>query len=137
VKYAFTIPGPPQAKQRPRFGNGRTYTADATAIYENWVKLQALNARVKPLEGPVKLTLVWAKQIPASWSKKRKAAALAQVYATGTPDLDNVAKSIGDALNHVAYADDGQVASLTISRVYVESESYVRVEIETLEGGAQ
>lgn len=138
MRYSFVVPGPPVGKERPRVEEGRdgrkhTRTPTRTKAYEALVQIYARRARVKPLEGPLKMTLVWARQVSASWSKKRKAEALAGVYATGMPDLDNVAKSISDALNGVAYADDAQIAVLAVSRIYVESESSVRVEIETLE----
>ena len=128
----FTIPGRPVGKERPRTVNGHTYTPQRTKDYETLVRAPALEAGVRPLVGPLRVKLVWAKQVPKSWSKKRKAEALAGVYAMGTPDLDNVGKSCLDSLNTYAYADDAQVVSLSISRVYVEQESSVTVEIETL-----
>ena len=83
-------------------------------------------------DGPLKLTLVHAKQVPASWSKKRKAAALAEVYATGMPDLDNVVKAILDGLNRIAWRDDSQVAVIAASRIHVSNHSSVTVEIDSL-----
>ena len=135
MMHAFTIPGPPVGKERPRVTGKRTFTPPRTRAYEEWTRLHARNARVQPLEGPLKVTVTWAKQVPASWSKKRKAAALAGVYVTGTPDLDNVVKAVSDALNGIAYADDALVAVLHASRVYVTGESYVRIEISQLLGG--
>ena len=128
----FTIPGPPVGKERPRVTGKRTYTAPRTAAYEEWIRLHARNARVQMQEGPLKLTLVHAKQVPASWSKKRKAAALAGIYATGMPDLDNVVKAILDGLNRIAWRDDSQVAVIAASRVYVSNPSSVTVEIDSL-----
>ena len=132
---SFKIPGPPVGKERPRVSRGHTYTPERTVAYEQWVLLHARNARVRPLEGPLKMQVVWCKQVTASWSKKRKAEALLGVYATGTPDLDNVVKSISDALNGIAYQDDAQIAVLWASRIYVAGDSWVGVEIEQVAGG--
>lgn len=132
----FTVPGPPVGKQRPRFADGHVHTQAPTRLYEATVQLAALAAGIRMEPGTFEVTIVWARQVTASWSKRKRAAALAQVYAPGMPDLDNVAKALLDALNGIAYADDRQVAKLTISRIYVESESSVRVEITTI-GGEQ
>lgn len=35
-----------------------------------------------------------------------------------TPDADNIAKLVKDALNGIAYADDAQVYSLTVTKIY-------------------
>ena len=40
-------------------------------------------------------------------------------------DVDNLAKFVLDALNGVLYADDRQVASLTVTKVYDDEEPYV------------
>lgn len=36
------------------------------------------------------------------------------------PDLDNMAKSVLDALNGLAYIDDSQIYSLTLFKTYSE-----------------
>lgn len=126
----FTIPGKPQAKERPRTVNGHTYTPNRTKDYEELVRLYAREARVQCIDtGPVKVTITWAKQVPQSWSKKRRAAALAGVWAVDRMDLDNVAKSVLDSLNRIAYTDDSQVAMLSVSRLYVEQPDTVTVTI--------
>ncbi|WP_334299865.1 RusA family crossover junction endodeoxyribonuclease [Anaerobutyricum hallii] len=40
---------------------------------------------------------------------------------TKKPDLDNVIKSILDALNKVAYHDDTQIVSLSMEKFYSDS----------------
>lgn len=49
------------------------------------------------------------------------------IEATVKPDLDNVSKSILDALNEIAYKDDSQVISLWITK---ERSFNPRVEVE-------
>ena len=126
----FTIPGKPQAKERPRMTNGHTYTPSRTKDYEELVRLYARKARVQCIDtGPVKVTITWAKQVPQSWSKKRRATALAGVWAVDRMDLDNVAKSVLDSLNRIAYTDDSQVAFLSVSRLYVEQPDSITVTV--------
>ena len=48
------------------------------------------------------------------------------------PDIDNVAKSILDGLNKVAWVDDTQVVRLSVSKVY-SKEAYTLVDIIEIE----
>ena len=34
------------------------------------------------------------------------------------PDLDNMVKAVGDAMNGIAYSDDSQIVSLKARKVY-------------------
>lgn len=106
------IPGKPFAKQRPRFSrrSGRAYTPEETVSFERQVGLLASSMFNAPLEGPVRLTVRAYFKIPASWSKKKAAAHLAQPHIQ-KPDADNLAKGICDGLNRIAYRDDAQVFS--------------------------
>ena len=67
---------------------------------------------------PISLILRAELPIPASWSKKKKAAALLGIIRPGRPDLDNILKLCSDALNHVAYADDALIAELRAEKRY-------------------
>jgi Holliday junction resolvase RusA-like endonuclease len=117
----FDIPGVLKGKARPRFvrATGRTYTPETTLNCEQWVKHCALQAGVKPLEGALEVEVYMDLPIPASWSKRKKADAMSgNVRPVGKPDLDNVLKLIGDALNGVAWRDDSQIVKASISRRY-------------------
>ena len=81
----------------------------------------------------MKVTITWAKQVPKSWSKKRQDEGIASVWAVDRMDLDNVAKSVLDSLNHIAYTDNSQVAMLTVSRIYVRQPDSVTVTIASME----
>jgi crossover junction endodeoxyribonuclease RusA len=95
----FIIPGPPVPKGRPRLGHGRRiYTPPKTANYEAWVRVYALQAKVRPVEGPVYMALDF-------YLENRR-----------TKDLDNLAKAILDALNGVAYRDDNQVKEVRMRK---------------------
>lgn len=46
-----------------------------------------------------------------------------KVFPTIKPDTDNIAKSILDSLNGIAYKDDKQVVSLSVKKWYAEEPS--------------
>jgi len=52
-----------------------------------------------------------------------------KVFPTIKPDTDNIAKSILDSLNGIAYKDDKQVVRLKVDKYYAEIPS-VSVEIK-------
>lgn len=121
----FTVPGQPVGKGRPRVsrrgGFSRMYTPEQTVNYEGLVRLaahQAMAGRPMLLEA-VEVELDIAVQIPASWSKKKQAAALAgAVHPTTKPDIDNVEKAIFDALNGTTWKDDVQVVRVAKRKRY-------------------
>ena len=120
------INGMPQGKARPRFTkDGRAYTPQKTRRYEEAVREAALLAaqaqgfvkhdKDTPLEACV---TAWF-PVPASWPKKKRAAALSgALYPTGKPDADNIAKAVLDAANGIAFHDDRQIVSLTVRKRY-------------------
>ncbi|GLV28175.1 hypothetical protein TomTYG75_06990 [Sphingobium sp. TomTYG75] len=118
---AFTVPGPPVAKGRARVGmiagKARMFTPSATVAYEGLIALAAEKAMdgAEPYLGPVSLSVTATFAIPASWTGKKKAAAL---WHTGRPDGDNLLKAVGDGLNGIAFKDDSQVASARIIKCY-------------------
>ena len=71
---------------------------------------------------PVRAIIEVIQGVPQSWSKKKREEALANQLAptTRNGDLDNIAKSILDALNECVYHDDCQVTTLIISKRYGE-----------------
>lgn len=123
----ITIPGEMRGKGRPRFsargGFVRAYTDAKTANAETWVRACAVEqAGTTPMLGPVSLTITIAVPVPASWSKKRRADALAGVACpTGKPDLDNCLKLIADALNGIVWRDDAQIVRVECRKHYAET----------------
>jgi Holliday junction resolvase RusA-like endonuclease len=118
----FEVIGTPIAKGRPRLGRWGTYTPERTANYENLVKISYLNqCNYKFVDKPLKME-IWAYFEPTKTEKKSKkkyASLIGQAYIK-KPDLDNIAKSICDALNDVAYEDDSQIVVLIIHKLYAE-----------------
>jgi len=122
---AFQVPGDPQGKGRARVGkvagHARLFTPIKTVHYEGVIALAAQQAMADapPWAGAVALAIVVHHVPPASWSRVKREAALAGARpATCKPDLDNIAKAVGDACNGVVWVDDKQIASLSITRRY-------------------
>lgn len=124
---AFTVPGTPVAKGRPivsTFG-GRPMlrTPDRTARYESQVALfaaQAMEGR-KPVDAAVIVDAMAVFPVAASWSKKRRLAALAgELYPVCRPDADNLAKSLADGANGVVWTDDSRIVDMRIRKRYGE-----------------
>jgi Holliday junction resolvase RusA-like endonuclease len=67
---------------------------------------------------PVCVTLRAEFGIPASWSKKRRAAAILGLVRPGRPDLDNLYKLVGDAFNRLVFTDDALVVELHVEKRY-------------------
>ena len=116
MTYTFTIPGPPCAKQRPRFSNGHAYTPEKTIAYESLVKMAYQGPR---FEGQVRMNVEAYFQIPASTSKaKRNYMGIGMIRPTKKPDWDNIGKIVSDALNGIAYHDDSQITEATVRKFY-------------------
>lgn len=120
MTYTIVIPGPAKGKGRPRFGGGRTYTDKGTLIAEAWVKHCAIEqVGHLALECPVAVKMTIDVMPAASWSKKKRDAALSgALQAISAPDVDNVSKLALDALNGILWRDDAQVCDLHVSRRY-------------------
>lgn len=106
----LTIPGKPYAKKRPRFSraSGRAYDPAENAKAEASIGTIAAQHFPVALTGPVKVDVVAIFACPASWSKKKRAELLHRPHCQ-KPDGDNLLKAVKDALNRIAWADDGQV----------------------------
>ena len=75
-----------------------------------------------PLEGPLSASMVVQLPVPASWSRKKRADALAGIIRpTSKPDADNYAKAALDAFNQIVFVDDSQVVDLSVRKIYAET----------------
>lgn len=140
MKISFTVEGTPLGKGRPRYVRTQkgimTYTPEQTVNYENLVKLSYINgAGPVKLEGPLQVTIECYFPVPASTSRKKRDQMLrGEIRHTKKPDCDNLAKSILDALNGVAYDDDKQICRLDVFKNYGDRAGAV-VTIEELKPG--
>lgn len=136
MRVQFEIEGKPLAKGRPRFRKVgsfmSTYTPQETLNYENLVKTiyQINHDTYFNSEITSEITVYF--DIPKSTSKKNTLLMLnEEIKHTKKPDCDNLAKTILDALNGIAFKDDSQVTDLIIRKRYAEKPKVVVV----LEGG--
>lgn len=119
----FVFFGKPIPKGRPKFRRmGKytsTYTPKTTVDYENKIRTAYMqqNENMPPLEGGVISNIEIVIPMPASWSKKKKAE-MDQTFHIQKPDKDNLEKSILDALNGVAYVDDGQIHTGLTTKIW-------------------
>lgn len=139
----FTVQGEPFGKKRPRAssfgGHARIHNDPENERYE----LKVMNAYLmeqgltkapeQPMydkDTPVNADITVFFPIPKSFSKKKYAQAdKGEIHPLKKPDLDNIAKSILDALNGLAYHDDSQIVCLIISKFYAINEPKVRVHL--------
>ena len=100
MELAYTVPGQPVSKGRPRFGGGHAYTPAKTRAAERAAKLLCASAR------------------PANWpTGARYEVTVRGFYGDlRRRDIDNLAKLHLDACNGIAWADDCQVDRLIVER---------------------
>ncbi len=131
----FTVEGKPQGKARARtFYNRRlnkmqSITPEKTQAYEDLVRWSYKAAGGGYYgKGLFEVHIKAVYEVPASYPKKKREMALqGKIRPSVKPDIDNITKSILDALNGVAYYDDSGVIALTAEKVYGEN---ARVEVE-------
>jgi Holliday junction resolvase RusA-like endonuclease len=121
------IPGEPIAQPRHSFRVIKTKQGKLTCMayipkddpihaYKQAIRLAYVNAGGEVLEGPVSVRIVCWFERPKSHSKKRRQKPEPKITK---PDADNLGKGNLDALNEIAYNDDGQVYRLTVEKWYV------------------
>lgn len=117
----FTVQMEPAAKQRARTirkaGRTITYTPVETREAESKIKAEAHAVGLVPVDLPTRAHFYFYVPIPASWSQKKKAAHIGRPVVT-RPDVDNYAKLVLDALNGIAWKDDGQVYYCASEKIY-------------------
>jgi len=130
--FEFYILTAPKPKGRPRFarrGNFvSTYSDPKTKAYEQMLKT-ALSEKwdqlALPKDIPLKVEIVFYMQAP----KKRTS-----FYPTNRPDLDNLLKSILDAMNGVIFEDDSSIVSLDASKRFSDSEPFIELKLFSMFG---
>lgn len=137
----FWVPGTPQGKGRARVsvrgGHARSYTPARTRVYESAIAdaARAAGIDLAPPGVPLAVTVDAWFSIPRSWPRRRAKDALSSGgWVLSRPDVDNVAKSVLDALLGILYADDAQVSLLVASKRYcAEGEPGVHVHVARLD----
>lgn len=128
----FYVEGKPQPKQRPRFYTrgkfAKAYTPSETVTYENLVRF-CYKKQLGDIffRGPIKVKIEIVVAIEKKHfgkkglNKEGEEKYKNHIPPVKKPDLDNVAKSILDALNEVAWHDDCQIVQLTCTKRYSQS----------------
>ena len=135
MEIEFEVVGEVVAKGRPRLSRYGTYTPAKTKNYETKVQLLFKNKfkDFEPMEGPLAIEVDVYMYIPKSDSKKMRARKkFNELRPTKRPDWDNMAKSITDALNGLAYKDDSQIVEATVRKWFGEEQKAV-VKIKELQ----
>ena len=143
----FVLPGVPKALERNRHRIVKTktggqfvanYLPAQSRAEQGAVRLFAQTAMAgrPPCEGPVELKMTAYMPVPASWSKKKKAAALAgTIRPTGKPDASNILKNLEDGMRQIVFRDDSQIVALHVWKLFSVSPRVV-VEVRLIEDGA-
>lgn len=107
------IEATPIPKGRPRLNsNGVVYTPRRTKEFEELIGWYTKAFIKKPYETPIKL--------------------LIDIYSRTRADIDNLAKSIMDGLNGVAYIDDRQVIDLRIRKFNQVGKEKIIINLEEI-----
>lgn len=137
MRVRIDLPGIPRGKGRGRAVStpqgARVYTDAKTRSYEARLAGAAAEAMKgqPPTDLPVRLTMSVFFAVPQSWSKKKRAQALAgTIWPTVKPDADNTLK-LTDALNGIVWVDDKQVVIATVFKSYSERPGLM-IEVVTL-----
>lgn len=141
----FTYHGEAVGKGRPRVsrrGNYvHTYTPEKTRAFEEAIRFEFMASNCEPMpvypkEVPLRITVRIGVSIPQSYSKKKQALCRdGFIVPSKKPDLDNICKSIFDALQGgsndpgYAFADDSQIVEIMAWKEYAEN-PFVEVVID-------
>jgi Holliday junction resolvase RusA-like endonuclease len=138
MRVEIRLDGPPRGKGAGRActtaHGARIFTDDKTRKYEAQLRFAAQQemAGRLPIPDPVMVRVQARFQIPTTFSKKKRADALAGlVWPAIRPDCENVAKAL-DGLNGIVWQDDRQIVIELISKVYGEQPGLTIV-VETLD----
>lgn len=135
-QFKFIFEGKPKGKERPRTvrKNGRvwTYTPKSTKEFEEKIRLNYLESpdiynmpfNPKNFGGDIKVYIDAYFSIPKSYSDSKKFL-MENAPCTKKPDCDNIAKSILDSLNGIAYKDDSQIYEIHVTKRYSRNEGIV------------
>lgn len=118
----FTIPLPPTAKGRPRFGRNGAYTPTKTRVFESAFRLLSRkHAPREMLEGPLKMEVFFTVKIP----KKRPKFP----FPITKPDGDNFLKAIFDSMEGVFFKNDSQICDGRFVKLYDVTNSGARIRV--------
>lgn len=140
---SFTVPCVPVAQPRQRHrvmkmgGNSfvKNYTPADHPVnaFKSAVQVAAKAAYDgPPLEGPLLLRAAFVLPRPKKYCRKKDDPG--RLWCSSKPDIDNLAKSLKDALNRLAWKDDSQVCMAELEKKYasMDEQPFVGVTITCL-----
>lgn len=135
------VPAVPVAQPRPRAttraGHASVYAhsaGHAVAAFKATVRHAAREAYAgPPLTGPLSVDVVAV--FPRTKGQTWKRRAMPRIRHAKKPDCDNLLKSICDALNELAWADDAQVCECWIEKWIAAGDEQPGVVITVREAG--
>lgn len=138
ISLNFTVPGEPKGKGRPRVTrSGHAFTPKDTVMYENLVRTSFTQKYPEHIPVPdreIRATIKAFYGMPKASKKKTEDMVTGKIRPKKKPDLDNIAKSILDSLNGIAFRDDSLVVDLSVSKHYADQPRVVVwLEYEDLE----
>ena len=124
LKYTFEITPVPQG--RPRFvkrGNFvQAYDPKTSKEFKEKLKKLAIQQSPTLSERALEVSIVFYMSIPKSKPKKwRENAAGGEEKCTVHKDLDNLGKSVMDALTGILWKDDSQITMLKMHKAYSDN----------------
>lgn len=134
MTYEFEVIGDIVGKERPRVNTytNMVYTPPKTKDYEKLIQQYFLikYPNHEMLTNRLSIEIIAYMKIPKNTSKKKEKEMLEGIISpTKKPDIDNIAKSILDALNKFVFKDDNQVSKITVEKKYGKVEKvYVKIE---------
>lgn len=132
--YEFEVEGKIIGKERPRVNmyTGTVYTPNKTKDYETYIQqsFKIKYPNCKMILGRVSIEIESYLKIPTNTNKGNMDRMLKnEVSPTKKPDIDNIAKSVLDALNKYVIYDDNQVSKISIEKKFAKEEKlYIKIE---------
>lgn len=135
----FTVPGRPVPKARPRITRRGTYTPSCTVEYENRVRISWMESGAPkiPENTPIRVCVFAWIPLPMSMSQKKRIALDGTPHTGHRADIDNIVKSVCDALNGYAYPDDCAIWRIEGKKLCHNGEGFTDVVIVAGEDPAE
>lgn len=115
----------PVPKGRPRLTRyGTAYTPAKTQAAEQAIRVAVKRSyRDAPLDGPLSVKATF--YLPQAKRNRKN-------YVTQKPDIDNLGKTVLDALNGVLWADDCQIVHLELSKHWATGGGEPGIDLEVV-----
>ena len=143
MRFSFKVNGQPKPQPRPRAfvrgGRASVYNPDSAKEWKNAVRYAVHGLINKPISRPVNVCLEFYMPRPKSHYRSGKFSHVLKDSAprrhVKTPDVDNLAKAVLDALTNAnAWVDDAQVVTLLVTKQWDDlTESGCLISIRPIE----